>query len=421
MLDQSFSEKNLLRLIKENSDIYINKLGRNREEITGNLNKITKSISEGNFDYKKFKKSTFKEKIFFSAACYENEFVVRKINDNIRRLYKISQSNRGKIIEQVHALLSEDSPKTVIRLDIEKFYESIPKKKILELLYDDPLPSIKTKELINKLLQNEQFKDHTGLPRGLSLSATLAEYYLRDFDNHVNRMDGVYYYARYVDDIIIFSFKKPNEIRNECIKYLLENKKLKINRSKSPLPLEVKCSCYDICNCRNNCKCARKCKCDDPLTTYNLDYLGYKFIFNKSPSINNVVVSLADKKIKKIKSRLTNSFLDFIKNDDFNLLNNRVKFLTGNYKIHNSTERNLNSGIYYNYSKMTDMNVLSLLNDYLNNLIYAQSGYIGIRLNQKLNDTQRKTLRKNSFSFGFKNKIIHKFDSITIKAIKKAW
>ncbi len=42
-----------------------------------------------------------------------------------------------------------------------------------------------------------------GLPRGVPLSATLSEYSMKRFDRFVSTLPEVYYYARYVDDIVI--------------------------------------------------------------------------------------------------------------------------------------------------------------------------------------------------------------------------
>ncbi|EGH68896.1 hypothetical protein PSYAC_29236, partial [Pseudomonas syringae pv. actinidiae str. M302091] len=38
---------------------------------------------------------------------------------------------------------------------------------------------------------------------GLALSATITEIVMQDFDNSIKELDGVFYYGRYVDDIIV--------------------------------------------------------------------------------------------------------------------------------------------------------------------------------------------------------------------------
>ncbi|MFP3416485.1 hypothetical protein SB773_34170, partial [Bacillus sp. SIMBA_074] len=72
-----------------------------------------------------------------------------------------------------------------------------------------------------------------------------------------------------------------------------------------------------------------------------------------------VKISIADKKVKKIKTRITRSFLDFIKNKDFNLLDKRIKFLTGNYGIRKNNDGSvLKAGIFYNYTHLDNEEIL---------------------------------------------------------------
>ncbi|OEE74428.1 hypothetical protein A1OQ_09170 [Enterovibrio norvegicus FF-162] len=423
MLDQSFSHSNLKRLIKNRGDNRRFGIGFNPDEIEDNFLQLEDLIKSEDFEFELFKKYKFNNKIFYWSDSFTNEFSLRKANDNIRRLYKISQSDRGKIIKQTKKLLEEETPKYISRLDITSFYESVDKGILLDSLLKDPLPSLDTKNLILKLLTENQFKDRHGLPRGLSISATLSEYYLRDFDQFVNNLDGVYFYARYVDDIIIFSFKNPQGILSGIKKYLSKNKRLEINNSKSSGILEVACRCYNECVCNNNCKCMKTCKCSKSSIQeiYNLDYLGYKFSFPKYPAKEKLKIRIADKKIKKIKSRIVNSFIDFSKNMDFLLLEKRIKFLTGNHAVVDGEDGKLCSGIYYNYHLINNHSDLVELNNFLNSIIYSTSGYIGGKLRNKLDMSQKERLRKNSFYFGFESKILHKFKYNEIKEIKKAW
>ena len=42
-----------------------------------------------------------------------------------------------------------------------------------------------------------------GLPRGIDISATLSELFMADLDSEIKKIDGIFFYARYVDDIIV--------------------------------------------------------------------------------------------------------------------------------------------------------------------------------------------------------------------------
>jgi hypothetical protein len=135
-----------------------------------------------------------------SATAY---FALKKIQHNIRRLYKVQQSNRYQIVCQLRELLRDRLPKYVFRLDFSGFYESIPRKHLLSFISDDPLLTLSSKRLIKRILweYGELSGDERGLPRGIGISAYLAELFMRHFDDRIRSFPGVVYYARYVDDI----------------------------------------------------------------------------------------------------------------------------------------------------------------------------------------------------------------------------
>ena len=57
--------------------------------------------------------------------------VIRKLNDNIRRLYNVRQADRYAIVSQIASCLTDATPISVLRLDIEKFYENVNRSQIL--------------------------------------------------------------------------------------------------------------------------------------------------------------------------------------------------------------------------------------------------------------------------------------------------
>ena len=58
----------------------------------------------------------------------------------------------------------------------------------------------------------------------------------------------------------------------------------------------------------------------DSIENSSLQYLGYKFWFEGKDKNRKLVVSIADRKVNKTKSRIVWAMLDFIKNKDFDLL-----------------------------------------------------------------------------------------------------
>ena len=150
--------------------------------------------------------------------------------------------------------------------------------------------------------------------------------------------------------------------------------------------------------------------------------MGYQFTTNTIKNKKTLNISIANKKIKKIKTRITLSLLDFLKNGDFDLLENRIKFLTGNFSVRKNTEGNdLKAGIYYNYSHITDFDVFYELNLYLRKALYSKSGNFGSRLSAKIDNSQRLILANYSFKHGFFKKVFCPFSAEQMIDIKDCW
>jgi hypothetical protein len=240
--------------------------------------------------------------------------------------------------------------------------------------------------LLKKLFSQPQFNNLIGLPRGICISATLSEIYMREIDNWLNREPGIYYYARFVDDIIIFAINKDiiDSVKVK-LKNKLNDKKLTINLQKTSI-----LNGNDI-------------KKEKPL-----EYLGYKFCVSKNKKSKRVVISIADKKIAKFKTRIILSFLDYFKNNDFDLLKNRLVLLSGNFHLRENDDGVfLNAGIYYSYSQINDYTALSELNMFYRKIIYSKKGRFGNNIVNSISEDQKRILLKYSFKFGFINKVCH--------------
>jgi hypothetical protein len=265
------------------------------------------------------------------------------------------------------------------------------------------------------------------IPRGINISSTLTEIQMRSFDNKARNLPGAYYYARYVDDIIIFSYKN---IVTEDIK-ILKNALpdgLKLNKIKSRT-IPIQCRCMYTCSCTNNCKCLQQCTCTHDATKYiTLDYLGYIFKTSDIPKgadkkkPKTITVSLAKRKINKIKTRIISALLDYSRTSDFQLLKDRIYFLAGNCEFKIKGDFSIRSGIYYNYPLIDDNDpALADLTLFLRKSVHSKKGSLGKVLSGKLSSIQKSTLGRLSFSSGFKNKITYKISEERLGAIKECW
>ena len=392
MYNQSFTAKELYSCVTqaERRD-----LGLNKEDFMSAIDtNVVQKLNQGRFRF------TFKEvggllmngnKKEYNAKLYQ-DIVLRKLHRNIVRIYNVKLSNRNQIIEHIISLLSENVPLTIIRLDVRHFYNSINRSKLIDKILNDCRLSPMSIHLIRQIDKVLSDMHYAGLPQGLSISTALSELYMKYFDLEIQHFDGVYYFGRYVDDIIIFCSSESlgNKVW-ERIPILLSEIDLELNKKKSYILSPVK---------------------DDSTLTY----LGY--VFNKNS--NKLKISIAESKIKKIKTRITKAFINYSVNHNFDLLLKRIKFLTGNFMLYShSTLSPIMTGIYFNYKKINEKYCLKDIDIFYQHILHYRSGSLGRKM--ALTKTQVSHLEKYSFQFGFDNHVRHYFSSVEMGEIKKCW
>ena len=326
----------------------------------------------------------------FDYLC--QNLILRKLHDNIKAIYKVQQADRNNIVRQMKILLSENVDMWVVRLDVRHFYESINRERLITKLVEDARLSYPSITLLQSLFKVPVVASGTGLPRGLGVSAAMSELYMKYFDLSIRRVEGVYYYARFVDDIIVFcSSERSRDLVWEEAKSGLSDLGLDLNVEKS----------YTW---SQNSK------------GVELIYLGYAF--KKRGGV--VDISIADKKIKVIKTRLTKSFVRFAKDRNFNYLKLRIKFLTGNFTLYQSdTLLPIKVGIFFNYKLATNIECLEELDKYYQRLLHCRAGKLGSRI--ALTKTELKDLEKYSFRFGYTNHVNHHFTNDQMVMITNCW
>lgn len=403
-MKQNFNSKELVKYLKK-GELIRNELEKG--DIVTEIDDIETRILNETFEF-----NIYDNEEYYLINDVSEKLILRKLNDNIKRIYKDEQANRKFIIQQVKTLLNDDAPFWIIKTDIKSFYESIDRDKILKKMKDDAMLSYYSIQLLKKIFTNPIISNNKGLPRGLNISSTLSEIYLRKFDKWIHSFSGVYFYARFVDDIIIFlsNKEKAENLYNNLEVNLKELCSLEINADKTEL---IDGTNFKILLKKNNKQSINN----------NIEYLGYKFYLETLSKNNQKLrISIADKKVNKIKTRLTKSFLDFIKNKDFYLLDKRMKFLTGNYGIKKSNDGSvLKAGIFYNYTHLDNEEVLIELNNYLRKIIFSKNGSLGTKLHPILNNHQKDILKKYCFKTGFKKKTYNSFSFTVMGEIIKCW
>ncbi|MGI3075808.1 antiviral reverse transcriptase Drt3a [Vibrio alginolyticus] len=270
-------------------------------------------------------------KTVYTPSRVEDSFAIKLVDRFVRRIYKVRQSDRNRIVKQVITLLKDSGDYHVLRVDIKQCYESILFDNIISKLQNDLILSPECINLLNDISQ--QLKDRfnfTGLPRGLSISPTLAELYLEDFDKKVAASNDVIYSARYVDDIILITTDDKKNTVMDFLVEILSEMGLKLNGDENK-------------------------NFSGPSSNANFDYLGYSIsVKPKKNKPNQVSVTISESKLKKIKSRIIMSLHENSKNKDISLLKRRVEFLSLLKTVKKGKNGNLLAGIAHNYQYTTD-------------------------------------------------------------------
>lgn len=319
----------------------------------------------------------------------ETMLVSQIIKLELRRSYKLYPSDMNVIVEQVKGLLDSPMPKVVIRADIHHFFESIPQQPIVQKLIDDGFVSRQTFKYLkgilfkyNKLASNKQA---VGLPRGLSFSSHLSELYMLPIDELIKKINGVYYYKRYVDDIIIVADPSicSTDSYWELLKNILEDKELHLHEESEKKYVNV---------------------WDAHTQEANFEYLGYRFACNNG----KLRVYLSQKRFDKYKI-LINAIFEiyaqcshyrtlkvafhkdngskYVKTDALRQLLDRLDVLTSNSLL-SGRKNYVATGVYYSNKHLTDFSQLDFLDRYLQ---------------EKVNDRNSFNPPSNLFNYGENN------------------
>ncbi len=401
-------------LKKENSkkiskDPYtILKINNKLELLKEKLTKFHKDYTENATS--EINKRTFK--IEFETEKNEDQKYLYSVNDlqsfiaskilmvDIKKIYKTYPEGRDSILKKLSLLLRDPFPKMFLRVDIKSFYESIPNDDLMNKIRGDALIPSKSQRLLRQVFykynNSQNNKNNLGIPRGLSFSPYLAELYMKYIDNSINSISGVYFYARYVDDIVILAV--PNDEMHTSRELFI---RLKILFSYYKLELHTedeseKTYLFDIPKNKE----------------IRFDYLGYNIQVTEGKKENKVQFYLTDKKVTKYKEKIEKAFdiyLNYasskpkIENktkkkyiQPLSKLYKELQFLTGNYRL-SGTKNDILSGVYFKHRFLSELTQLKELDEYLKKQV------------EKIND---KSISEKMFYFDNKNMQIEYIEKI---------
>lgn len=149
-----------------------------------------------------------------SYACLENRGVHKAVKTLNKYMYILENKNPNMYI---------------LKCDISKFFYSIEKEKLYELISR----KVKNKEFLKLTRMLIYHNDSpVGIPIGNYTSQYFANIYLNVLDHYVKEELHVKYYVRYMDDFVLLlnSKEEAKLILQKIKKFLEENLKLKLNK-----------------------------------------------------------------------------------------------------------------------------------------------------------------------------------------------
>ncbi|MBD9548326.1 antiviral reverse transcriptase Drt3a [Pseudomonas sp. PDM01] len=419
MIEIPYTQKNLLRCVGY-KDILADKSLLDTESRLSAVKVSLEKIKNKTAFHNALRPVLIASKKGYVFTGLQSELISRLVAKNIKVNYKIKQSDRQTVIANAISLLKEGGAYDVYRFDIKNFYENVDRKLVLQKLISDAKCSWQTLRLVSELFEAFEVWDIQGLPRGLGVSSALSELALSEFDAKIRHMPEVFYYGRFVDDILIItSANIPRAVfekeLSECLFQGLEfhgggkRNYLAIPRSRDDVG-------------RNEFQ--------------SFDFLGYEFkVFSRNESDfkcgfkrRKLLIDLSSSKVEKIKSRLINSFCSYMASakgqDDYAILKFRVMALAGNYYITDPISGiNIKTGIYYNYvhKNFAHRCTLSGLDGFLHGLLFSKTHSLSQRICRSLTLQQRRQLAGYSFVSGFVGARFHSFTYQVLKTIKECW
>lgn len=284
-----------------------------------------------------FKVFTKNGRTMCKPSDIETAILVKKVSKDFSSLTKAGVSNRVETISALKSVCSEGLPMTIIRLDIRKFYQSVDTNKLLDCASNGTRNTYALRRTLQHFLTWSQ-DNVRGVPTGVSLSSSLAEYYLMEnLDARAISLPGVHFYRRYVDDIIMVCCSRRNS--KEYIEDL---------RGILPDELEF--------NSAADKRDVLDLHMPDQQGCFN--YLGYKFSISRRlssdrSSYRSVRLDIAPSKITKRKNRFVQSLLQFLKDGSESDLRRRFLLLNSGYTFWDSSRgRKMSAGLCNTYSEI---------------------------------------------------------------------
>ena len=396
MLKQLYTPEQIAKVIRRR-DVWRWDLWEKESEREECIYEFSNEISGDSFAVSELRTCLINGHAVHEPSRAEDFLAIRLVDHYLRRIYKVRQSDRSRIIRQLKVVLEDSGDLELRKLDIRSFYESIDFDGLIDKIRADMILGYKGIRILESLSTRAKKVGAEGLPRGIGVSATLAELVGREIDRHISNTEGVYYAARYVDDIIIIADRRRGDRVEESLRALWTHMGLEANQDKG-VTKSLDCM-------------PRFC------------YLGYEFAVGKARKHDKpreVAVRIAPAKIRKQKTKICKAFWQFTQDGSFSTLLARLRYLSGNLLIASSENGTLYAGNSFNYREISDASSLDTLDGLLRQIISGK-GRLGRSVAHHLSPVEVQLLKRISFRRAFEERLRFQFTRCRSQRLKRVF
>ena len=418
MNNQAFSKSSFARCLRDSDFYSYNYLRSNdkKNELLTNTVKKAESLWNSSIDIEKVKLGN---KTGYVSGSFSEKLILRRCVVNLKNNFNIVFKHRNQITKELKAHLCDGTEYRIYKLDIKSFFESVDTDELMVTLGDNEKLSLHTKKLIKQYLKHFNGIHQSGLPRGIELSPILADIILKEFDHYISTHYEVYFYQRFVDDIVILT--TMNEDKRKFMKLL----SAQLKKANSNLRFNfVKQRIIDVERLIDKNPTS---KIDKKI---EFSFLGYKYISlnpwvkkdKRHWRMRTVEIGISDKKVKQFKTKIYQSFYDYLRTGDNTLLIDRLIFLSTNRDMVSSNNKKIATGIFYNYCMIgKNISDLKKIDSTLHQLILSPKGRLNNMIKNSIPIDLKRTVLKISFQRGYEKKIFKKYSLDRLSEITKIW
>jgi len=323
-------------------------LSLTESEVDIQINRLFNEISNNNYDFSTYNRNIItqhkKKRIVYDydkLSC--EDILCQYLKKQIDLVFQVKYASRSKIINimfNVLPMIKDMKDFVIIRADFKSFFDTVLVKHIMDKFIIKSSLKRYDKELLEEYAREFKY-----CHAGLCLSNSMTEIVCRDFDQKIKAklyQHGVFFYERYVDDILIImnkyiTIEKFMDILNSTVREVFGESPVKLSDDPDKFAYIAK---------RNI----------NTETIEKIQFLGYEFELDFDGNQINFKYGISKKKRDKQSNIIKRAIIDYRSNNNLELLRQRIKMYSTRVviarNIGNSTFNWLTQGIVANYNEL---------------------------------------------------------------------